>query len=100
MCLHLPVAIIMSSSTASSPPSSSPGDAEPGIRHMGTDERGWFIIDVDAYPGDKIFEVTIGKKKVVLVAQTVPMRVYVSPAPAAFDEWEIHGERHLVGSPK
>ena len=68
---------------------------------MGTDERGWFIIDVDAHPSGKIFDVAIGndKKKVLLVAPTVPMRVYVDPAPEAFDEWEMNGERHRSGSP-
>ena len=85
----------------SSSPSSSAADAELGIRHMGKDERGWFIIDVDAHPSGKIFDVAIGngKKKVLLVAQKVPMRVYVHPAPEAFDEWEMNGERHRIGSP-
>ena len=86
----------------SSSPSSSAADAELGIRHVGKDERGWFIIDVDAHPSGKMFDVTIGngKKKVFLVAQKVPMRVYVSPGPGAFHEWEMNGERHRFGSPQ
>ena len=103
-CLHLPVAIAMPSSNAStaasSSPSSIPADAV-GIRHSGVDDRGWFIVDVDAGP-NQLHKVTIGpnKKKVLLVGQHGPMRVYVNPDPTKMDEWQVGNVIVPVRSPE
>ena len=71
-----------------------------GLRLIGKDCRGWHILEVDANDAHTVYELTIDGKYLSLVSQTYTMRVYVDPAPAAPDEWEIaQGERLLVHSP-
>ena len=70
-----------------------------GLRLIGKDCRGWHILEVDANDAHTVYNVTIHGKYLSLVSQTCTMRVYVDPAPAGFDEWEVGGHRMLVAPP-
>ena len=71
----------------------------PGLRLIGKDCRGWPILEVEANDAAKVYHVTIDGKYLSLVSQTHTMRVYVDPAPAGFDEWEVGSQRMLVAPP-
>ena len=70
-----------------------------GLRLIGKDRRGWLILEVDANDNETVYNVTIDGKNLSLVSQKHTMRVYVAPAPEAFDEWEIGGQRFLIAPP-
>jgi len=78
-----------------------------GLSVLLPDNRGWQVIEVEALPKKVIFQVEIpvannSFKKLELVSQESPLRVYVNPDPDQPDEWEVpagSGHKVLVLSP-
>ena len=78
-----------------------------GLSVLSRDSRGWQVIEVAADPKNVIFRVKIpvgnnSFKKLELVSQELPLRVYVNPEIDQPDEWEVpagSGYKLLVLSP-
>ena len=78
-----------------------------GLSVLSLDTRGWRLIEVAADPKHLISQVKIPVgnncfKKLELVSQELPLRVYVNPEIDQPDEWEVpagSGHKLLVLSP-
>ena len=78
-----------------------------GLSVLLPDNRGWQVIEVEAFPETVIFKIEIqvannSFKKLELVSQQSRLRVYVNPDLDQPDEWEVPaggGNMVLVSSP-
>jgi len=78
-----------------------------GLSVLLPDERGWQVIEVEAFPKTVIFKVEIQSannsfKKLELVSQQSRLRVYVNPDLDQPDEWRVPADGEnmfLVSSP-
>ena len=65
-----------------------------GLSFLPPDNRGWQVIELEALPERVLvqIEIPVAKnifKKLELVSQESPLRVYVNPDPDQPDEWEV-----------
>ena len=78
-----------------------------GLSVLLPDNRGWQVIEVEAFPETVIFKVEIqvannSFKKLELLSQQSSLRVYVNPDLDQPDEWEVpagSGNIVLLSSP-
>ena len=74
------------------------------VRVVGWDIRGWLVPSIEGKaPGDDgppgVFDFVVAGKRLCLVQQRSPLRVFVNPDPQGMDEWEINDVLVDVGPP-